>query len=155
MAHDYLTFSLGEEDFGIPILNVQEIIGYQESTPVPHAPAWMSGVINIRGQVIPVVDIRSKLGMCPGDYGDTSVIIVHRVGRRIIGAVVDAVNDVAGFPDDRIQAATTVSAQLKDGCVTGVGRLDDRRLVMLLDMCHLLDDDLDGLDSGEGDIDMG
>ena len=142
VRHEYLTFTLGREEYGIPILNVQEIIGYQEATPIPNSPAWVKGVVNIRGVVIPVVDIREKFTMPATEYNAYSVIIVNRVGERVIGAVVDAVNDVLAFTDAQIQEAPQVSRRLRTDFITGLGKLEGR-LVLLLDMEQLLGDEVE------------
>ncbi|MBI5136105.1 MAG: purine-binding chemotaxis protein CheW [Nitrospirae bacterium] len=135
--HEYLTFTLDSEEYGVPILSVQEIIGYQKPTPIPNAPKWVSGVVNIRGVVIPVVDIRSLLGMAAKDCGVTSVIIVTRVDGRTIGSVVDHVNDVLAFTPDQMQSTPEVADGVRTDSITGLGKLD-QRLVMLLDMRQVL-----------------
>ncbi len=136
-THEFLTFALGEEEYGIPILNVQEIIGYQKPTPIPNAPEWVSGVINIRGVVIPVVDVRQTFGMVHKEVDALSVIIVTELGGRTIGSVVDQVNDVLAFADDQMQATPEISGEVKAEAITGIGKKEDR-LVMLLDMEHVL-----------------
>ena len=135
--HEYLTFSLDREEYGIPILSVQEIIGYQKPTPLPNAPAWLSGMVNIRGVVIPVVDIRNLLGMPPTEYDSESVIIITQTADQIIGSVVDQVNDVLAFTSGQLQQTPQV-ANGNTTSVTGVGKLENR-LVMLLDMARVLD----------------
>ncbi|MDH5528212.1 MAG: chemotaxis protein CheW [Nitrospirota bacterium] len=136
-SQEFLTFALGGEEYGIPILNVQEIIGYVKPTPIPNAPGWVSGVINIRGVVIPVVDVRALFAMSSKEYDTTSVIIVTSVGTRVIGAVVDQVNDVLAFQEDQMQATPQVSSGVRTDYITGLGKLDDR-LVMLLDMQEVM-----------------
>ncbi|MDH4228298.1 MAG: chemotaxis protein CheW [Nitrospirota bacterium] len=144
---EYLTFTLGGEEYGIPILVVQEIIGYQRPTPIPSTPAWVQGVVNIRGTVIPVVDVRAIFHMPTIEYGTGSVIIVNRVGDRVIGAAVDAVNDVLAFRADQIQATPEISDQVQIHYVDGLGK-HDNRLVMLLDMAEMVTQGLDGVDLG-------
>ncbi len=136
-THEFLTFGLADEEYGIPILNVQEIIGYQKATPLPNAPDWVSGVVNIRGVVIPVVDIRKQFGMEEKEYDELSVIIVSQINGRTIGSVVDQVNDVLAFSTEQMQSTPEVSAKVRTDCITGLGKLDDR-LVMLLDMERVL-----------------
>ncbi|MDH4230026.1 MAG: chemotaxis protein CheW, partial [Nitrospirota bacterium] len=134
---EFLTFGLGGEEYGIPILNVQEIIGYVRPTPIPNTPSWVSGVINIRGVVIPVVDVRTLFSMSHKDYDATSVIIVTMVGERVIGAVVDQVNDVLAFKENEMQDTPEVANDIRTDYITGLGKLGDR-LVMLLDMAEVL-----------------
>ncbi len=135
--HEHLTFTLGDEEYGIPILSVQEIIGYRKPTPMPNAPAWLSGMVNIRGVVIPVVDIRHLLGMGPKQYDALSVIIITQVDGCIIGSVVDQVNDVLAFTPEQLQATPEVPDSIDTTAITGIGKLGDR-LVMLLDMQRVL-----------------
>ncbi|MDH5527887.1 MAG: chemotaxis protein CheW [Nitrospirota bacterium] len=144
-TQEFLTFRLADEEYGIPILVVQEIIGYQKPTAIPNAPAWVCGVVNIRGTVIPVVDVRNLFGMPATTYDDTSVIIVNRVNDKVIGAVVDGVNDVLAFTADQMQATPEVSDSFEVRYLDGLGKLDDR-LVMLLDMAELIGRGLDGVD---------
>jgi len=136
-THEHLTFSLNDEVFGIPILSVQEIIGYQKPTPIPNAPDWLSGVVNIRGAVIPVVDIRNLLNMKTTDYDSNSVIIVTDIDGRTIGSVVDQVNDVLAFSPDQIQPTPEVADGVRARSITGVGKVDEH-LVMLLDLGQVL-----------------
>ena len=136
-TQEFLTFALGSEEYGIPILTVQEIIGYQRPTPLPNSPAWVSGVVNIRGVVIPVVDVRSQFGMMEKEYDELSVIIVTQVAGRVIGSVVDQVNDVLSFTLDQMQETPEVSDQVNIKFITGLGKLDDR-LVMFVDMEEIL-----------------
>ncbi|MFQ5509951.1 MAG: chemotaxis protein CheW [Leptospirillia bacterium] len=154
-THEFLTFALGEEEYGIPILNVQEIIGYQRPTPIPNAPEWVSGVINIRGVVIPVVDIRNLFGMEHKEYDELSVIIVTQVGERVIGAVVDQVNDVLEFTEDQMQDTPEVSASVRTDYITGLGKLEGR-LVMLLEMDQVLSGEHiptgQGMESPDNDV---
>lgn len=141
-TREFLTFGLGQEEYGIPILSVQEIIGYQAATPVPNTPPWMSGVINIRGLVIPVFDVRRKFGMAPGAYDKTSVTIVNRVGSRVMGIVVDQVHDVLALPGAAIQPTPEMSGGIDPAFITGLGRVAGR-VVMLLDIQRLLEDGME------------
>ena len=99
-GNQYLTFSLGRETYGIEILRVQEIRGYSPATPIPNSPSWVRGVMNLRGTIVPVVDLRAKLGLELAQYGRFTVIIVVNVGTRVIGLIVDAVSDVLSFSPD-------------------------------------------------------
>ena len=104
-AGQYLTFRLGHEEYGVEILKVQEIKGYSAITPIPSAPAFLKGVMNLRGTIVPVVDLRSRFGMAAADYTPFTVIIVVTVGSRVMGLVVDAVSDVLAGPLDRHRLA--------------------------------------------------
>ncbi|MDH4229867.1 MAG: chemotaxis protein CheW [Nitrospirota bacterium] len=143
-TQEFLTFGLGSEEFGIPILKVQEIIGFQRSTPIPNAPDWVLGVVNIRGVVIPVLDIRSIFGLGFREYDATSVIIVARIGEKVIGAAVDRVNDVLAFTDGQIQATPEVSERVDTHYLTGVGKMDER-MVLLLDIEQVLGGSIHGV----------
>lgn len=143
---EFLTFRLNEEEYGIPILNAQEIISYRKSTPIPNSPSWVAGAINIRGVVIPTIDIRNIFGMEAVEHDESSVIIITQMGSRVLGYVVDAVKDVLGFTDEQMQETPTVSDRIRTRYLSGVGNMDDR-LVMLLDMSELLERSLD--DEGE------
>ena len=135
--HQYLSFRLAGETYGIPILSVQEIIGQDEPTPVPNTPDWMCGVINIRGVIIPVIDMRVRFGMEKGVQDETTVVIVAKVKDRIIGVVVDEVRDVLGFAEDNIQETPPVSGSNSTQFVSGLGKRDGNT-VMLLDIDQLL-----------------
>src|SRR5215468_2764708 len=87
----FLTFTLGAEEYGVAILNVQEIKGYSTVTPVPNTPAFVKGVMNLRGTIVPVIDLRLRLGMAAAEYGPFTVVIVLAIGTRIVGTIVDAV----------------------------------------------------------------
>jgi len=136
---EFLTFSLGGETYGTPILSVQEIIGYEVATPLPNTPKWMCGVINIRGVIIPVLDMRARFGMSDGTYDENSVVIINLVQDRVIGTVVDEVRDVMGFTESAIQSTPPVSGSTSNRFVSGLGRSGDST-VMLLNIDELLMD---------------
>lgn len=140
----YLTFSLGEEEYGIEILRVQEIRRHSAITPVPNAPHHVLGVMNLRGTVIPVVDLRSKLALAPAEGGNLSVIVVVNVGLRITGLIVDGVSDVLSVRASDIQAPPTVGTENDAGWLQGIARAAEK-LVVLLDIERVLAADvLDG-----------
>ncbi|MDH5525747.1 MAG: chemotaxis protein CheW [Nitrospirota bacterium] len=147
--HEFLTFALGGEEFGIPILEVQEIIGYQKPTAIPNAPEWVMGVINIRGVVIPVVDVRAVFGMGFKEYDSTSVIIVTLVDGKVIGAAVDEVKDVMGFTDAQMQAPPEIGGSVDLRFLSGMGKLDER-LVMTLAMREVMGGIVAGADDLNG-----
>jgi purine-binding chemotaxis protein CheW len=133
----YLTFALCGEDFGIDILQVQEIKCLSRITPIPNAPRHVKGVLNLRGTVVPVVDLRAKFGLGEIEYNRFTVIIVVNVGRRVMGLVVDAVSDVLNLGASEVQPPPELGGALDLSFVTGMARAGDR-LVTLLDIDRLL-----------------
>lgn len=139
----FLTFRLGDELYGLEILRVQEIVGLLPVTRVPRLPGFVAGVVNLRGRVVPVVDIRSAFGMSPSDMGERSCIIVVRIERTgerdaVIGAIVDEVADVVALAKDDIEGTPSFGTQVDTSFLRGVGRLDER-VVLLLDIDRVLD----------------
>jgi len=128
----FLTFALGDEEYGVPILNVQEIKGYSPATPIPNTPAYVKGVMNLRGAIVPVIDLRLRLGMPAATYGPFTVIVVMAVGAKVVGAIVDAVSDVVTIADADVQAAPTFGADVDLRFVAGIAQAGET-LVVLLD----------------------
>ena len=108
----YLTFALGQEEYGIDILRVQEIKGLSAVTPIPNSPAYVKGVMNLRGTVVPIFDLRLKFGMESQAYDRFTVIVVVNVGERIVGLVVDAVSDVLDIENGSIEPAPDLGASI-------------------------------------------
>ena len=129
--YQYLTFSLGHEDYGIEILRVQEIKGYSAVTSIPNMPRHIKGVMNLRGTVVPVVDLRAKLGMSDAEFTRFTVIIVVNVGARVVGLIVDAVSDVLDVAATDVVPAPEMGAGVDTSLLTGMAKSDDR-LVSLL-----------------------
>lgn len=145
----YVTFSIADEVYGVEVLKVQEIIGMTQVTHVPNAPHFMKGVINLRGAVVPVVDMRLKFGMVPRDYDSFTVIIIVEVRERLIGMIVDTVSDVAGIPLNTIQDTPHFTASLDTDFIKGIGQLDNK-LVIILDVDRILtSEDIKILESRE------
>ncbi len=138
----YLTFRLGDEEYGVEILKVQEIKGYSAITPIPNTPAYVKGVMNLRGTIVPVVDLRSKFGMSEADYTPFTVIIVVTVHTKVMGLVVDAVSDVLNIPKEDVQPTPDFGASVDARYLEGMARAGDK-LVILLDIDRVL---------GSGDI---
>jgi purine-binding chemotaxis protein CheW len=136
----YLSFALGEEQYGIEILRVQEIKGYSGITPIPNTPAHIRGVMNLRGTVIPVVDLRAKFRQEPRAYDKFTVIIVVTVGTHIIGLVVDAVSDVLDIARSEIRPAPELGHREDMRFISGMAHVGER-LVVLLDIATLLAED--------------
>lgn len=133
-----VTFSIGEEEFGVNILHVQEIIRTMEITNVPRAPEFVEGVINLRGKVIPIVDMRNRFGLEDKEHDKYTRIIVIEIDMIIVGFVVDAVSEVLRIPANSVQPPPPVVAGMDSDYIDGVGKLEDR-LLILLDLDSLLD----------------
>ncbi|MFO7818425.1 MAG: chemotaxis protein CheW [Thermodesulfobacteriota bacterium] len=132
-----VTFSIGEEEFGVEILKVQEINRMMEITRVPKAPDFVEGVINLRGRVIPVIDLRKRFGLQSRVHDKDTRIIVIEINKMIVGFVVDAVSEVLRIPADTVEPPPPVVAGLDSEYISGVGKLEDR-LLILLDLDSLL-----------------
>lgn len=145
---EYLTFELGEEIYGVDILRVQEIRGWDNVTRIPNVPNHVKGVINIRGAIVPVFDLRLKFGLASAEYHPTTVVILLAVRsggkERVVGFVVDGVSDVANVHDTGITAAPDFGAQLDTECMSGMATVDGA-MVTLLDVDHMLNDDIENL----------
>lgn len=133
----YLTFWTDSELFGIPISDVVQIISIQEITPLPDFPDYAKGVINLRGNIIPVIDIRIRFGKPEIAYNESTCIIVTRIEDTYMGFIVDSVDEVTDIEDDNITDAPKVSQDVTNKYLTGIGRLGDR-VVLLLDVGKIL-----------------
>ncbi len=131
----YLTFAIGEEEFGLEILKVREIIGYINVTPVPRTPTYVKGVINLRGQVIPVMDLRLKFNLAEKEITEqTCIIIIETAGRRgacLTGLIVDRVSEVLDIEADQIEPAPALGASLDTSFILGMGKVGDRVKILL------------------------
>ena len=132
-----VTFSIGDEEFGVDILKVQEIISTMEITKVPRAPEFVEGVINLRGKVIPIIDLRKRFGMETRQHDKDTRIIVIEINKMIVGFVVDSVSEVLRISADTVEPPPPVVAGLESEYIKGVGKLADRLLIML-DLDRLL-----------------
>jgi len=133
-----VTFKIGEEEFGVDILRVQEIIRIMEITRVPKAPHFVEGVINLRGRVIPIIDLRRRFGLTAREHDKDTRIIVIEINNMIVGFVVDAVHEVLRIPADTVEPPPpAVMGGVDSEYIKGVGKLDDR-LLILLDLDRLL-----------------
>ena len=133
----YLTFLLGAESYGLPIRYVTEIIGLHSITPVPDVPSYIKGIINLRGKVIPIMDVRLRFGMPERDYDARTCIIVINVNDSAVGLVVDTVSEVLDINDSQIEPPPTLGRQGAQGFMQGVGKLEDQ-VKLLLDAEKLL-----------------
>jgi purine-binding chemotaxis protein CheW len=138
---EYLTFRLGSEEYGIDILRVQEIRSYEAPTRIANAPSFIKGVVNLRGTIVPIVDLRLKLGCETAEYNGFTVVIVLNVRGRVVGAVVDSVSDVLELGADHIKPAPALSSGIDSGFITGIGSVkngDDERMLILMDIEGLM-----------------
>jgi purine-binding chemotaxis protein CheW len=131
--YQYLTFTLGQGYYGIEILRVQEIKGYSAVTPLPNLPPYIKGVLNLRGAVVPVLDLRDRFGMSESEYTRFTVIIVVRVGERVVGLIVDAVSDVLDVAQNDVVPAPDMGAGVDTSFLTGMAKSEER-LISLLDI---------------------
>lgn len=139
IGREYLTFMLGAEGYGVDILKVQEIRGYDTVTRIPGAPDFIKGVINLRGTIVPVVDLRLKFDLGAAAYNAFTVMIVVNVLDRVVGLVVDAVSDVIELTAEQIRPAPEFNASVNAQHIIGLGTVDDRMLI-LLDIEKLISD---------------
>ena len=140
-----VTFSIGEEEFGVDILKVQEIIRTMEITKVPRAQVFVEGVINLRGKVIPIIDLRRRFGLSSKEHDKYTRIIVIEISKMIVGFVVDSVSEVLRIPASTVEPTPPVVAGVESEYISGVGKLHDR-LLILLDLDKLLSNaDMDAL----------
>lgn len=140
-AAEYLSFRLGGEEYGIDILKVQEIRGYSEPTRIANSSEFIKGVVNLRGVIVPIVDLRIKFGLSEVNYNDLTVTIVLNIGSRVIGMVVDSVSDVIELQSKDIKPAPAFSAAMSTEHITGIGTVsngDQQRMLILLDIEKLM-----------------
>lgn len=137
-ASEFLTFRLGSESYGIEILKVQEIRGYETPTAIANAPAFIKGVINLRGVIVPILDLRIKFQLSEAKYDDFTVVIILNVAGRVVGVVVDSVSDVLTLSSEAIRPAPEfASATFDTKYITGLGTVEEQ-LIILLDIEKLL-----------------
>ena len=135
----FLTFNLGEELYGVDILRVQEIKGYTAVTKIPNTPAYIKGVLNLSGTIVPIIELRTKFGMPTIDYTTFTVIIVVVVRDKVMGLVVDSVSDVLNIDKKDIQSPPQFGAKVDVTFINGIGKSGDK-LIALLDMDRLSTD---------------
>lgn len=127
---EYLTFTLGDEEYAIDILKVQEIRGYEKPTLIANAPAFIKGVINLRGSIVPIVDLRIKFGLSSIEYTEFTVVVILNLGARIIGIVVDSVSDVLTLKARQIRPAPDFSSLFDTKYIVGLAALDERMVIV-------------------------
>ena len=131
VTSEYLTFRLGAEEYGIDILRVQEIRSYEEPTRIANSPHFIKGVVNLRGVIVPVVDLRIKLGCESVEYNGFTVVIVLNVKGRVVGAVVASVSDVLEMAKDQINQAPEMSTTVDTTFITGIASVGERMLILM------------------------
>lgn len=136
-SREFLVFLLGSEEYAIDVLKVQEIRNYENITQIASTPSFIKGVTNLRGVIVPIIDLRIKFHFDKVEYDDQTVVIVVNVGERVIGIVVDGVTDVMTLTPDQIKPAPKFGVTLSSDYLSGLGSLDDRMLV-LMDIDKLL-----------------
>ena len=138
---EFLTFRLGGEEYGIDILRVQEIRSYEPPTRIANAPAFVKGVVNLRGVIVPIIDLRLKLGCERAEYNAFTVVVVLNVRNRVVGAVVDSVSDVLELTSDEIRPAPELASSVDASYITGIGAVkagDAERMLILMDIEALM-----------------
>ena len=128
---EFLTLRLGAEEYGIDILRVQEIRSYEEPTRIANAPSFIKGVVNLRGVIVPVVDLRIKLGCNTVEYNGLTVVVVLNVHGRVVGAVVDSVSDVLELSQDLIKPAPEMNTTVDTSFITGIASVGERMLILM------------------------
>lgn len=134
-ANQFLTFSLADEEYGVDILKVQEIKGYVETTRIPNSPPEVKGVLNLRGTIVPIVDLRKKFNLPDAEFDQFTVIVVVVVQERVMGMIVDSVSEVMNIQAEDIQPPPQIGHAA--GALRGLGKVQDK-LIILLDIDAVL-----------------
>lgn len=130
-SNEYLSFRLGNEEYGIDILKVQEIRGYDSVTAIANTPDFIKGVINLRGTIVPIVDLRIKFNVGDATYDQFTVVIILNVARRVVGIVVDKVSDVLTLAAGQVKPPPEFSTTLQTQYIRGIGTVDERMLILM------------------------
>ncbi|MFN0300319.1 MAG: chemotaxis protein CheW [Burkholderiales bacterium] len=130
-TNEYLTFRLGGEEYGIDILRVQEIRGYDAVTPIINTPAFIKGVVNLRGTIVPIVDLRIKFAVGEATYDQFTVVIILNIGNRVVGIVVDSVSEVMELDPEQIRATPDLGTAVDTTYIRGLTSKDERMLIVL------------------------
>lgn len=130
-ANEFLAFTLGHEEYGIDILRVQEIRGYDTVTHIANTPEFIKGVINLRGIIVPIVDLRIKFNLGNIEYNQFTLVIILNVANRVVGIVVDGVSDVITLGTDDIRTAPEFNSTLDTEYISGLGMVDERMLILV------------------------
>jgi purine-binding chemotaxis protein CheW len=141
---EFLAFTLGAEEYGIDIQNVQELRGYDTVTRIANSPDYIKGVVNLRGIIVPIVDMRIKLNLGTPTYDQFTVVIILNLGRHVVGMVVDSVSDVITLKPEQIKPAPEMGSTLEADYLLGLGAVDERMLI-LVDIAKLMTGDVLGI----------
>ncbi|MBU9810442.1 chemotaxis protein CheW [Rahnella sp. C60] len=131
VGQEFLIFTLGDEEYGIDILKVQEIRGYDQVTRIANTPAFIKGVTNLRGVIVPILDLRVKFAQEDVIYNENTVVIVLNFENRVVGIVVDGVSDVLSLSQEQIRPAPEFAVTMSTEYLTGLGSLGDRMLILV------------------------
>ncbi|RWX76981.1 chemotaxis protein CheW [Neorhizobium lilium] len=132
-SQELIAFRIGDQEFCVNIMSVREIRGWTPATPMPHAPAYVMGIVNLRGAVLPIVDLSARLGMGEAEPTPRYVIIVAHMRERVVGLLVEAVSDILTITDENIQPVPEVSSDLERQCARGILAID-KRMICLIDL---------------------
>lgn len=130
-GREFLAFTLGKEEYGVDILKVQEIRGYEAVTRIANAPDFIKGVVNLRGIIVPIVDMRIKFNLGTPTYDQFTVVIILNIGGRVVGMVVDSVSDVTTLAPEQIKPAPEMGTVLNTDYLIGLGTIDQRMLILV------------------------
>jgi purine-binding chemotaxis protein CheW len=130
-SRELLTFTLGKEEYGIDILKVQEIRGYDAVTTIANSPDFIKGVINLRGIIVPIIDMRIKFNLDNVTYNELTVVIILNIAKRVVGMVVDGVSDVIALTSDQLKPAPEFSSSMDAQYITGLGTVDERMIIVI------------------------
>lgn len=130
-ANEFLAFTLGGEEYGINILRVQEIRGYEPVTRIANAPDFIKGVVNLRGTIVPIVDMRIKLSLGAATYDQLTVVIILNIAGRVVGMVVDSVSDVTTLSAEQVKPAPEINTSFDSDFLIGLGTLGERMLILV------------------------
>jgi len=130
-AREVLAFTLGNEEYGVDILKVQEIRGYEKTTQIANAPEYIKGLVNLRGIIVPIIDMRIKFMLGTPTYDEFTVVIILNIGSRVVGMVVDSVSDVTTLTADQIKPAPSMGTSVDTDYLIGLGVIDERMLILL------------------------
>jgi purine-binding chemotaxis protein CheW len=128
---EFLAFTLGKEEYGISIQKVQELRGYETVTRIANAPPFIKGVVNLRGIIVPIVDMRIKFNLGTPTYDQMTVVVILNVIGRVVGMVVDSVSDVVTLTPAQIKPAPEMSSAMATDYLTGLGTIDERMLILV------------------------
>ena len=139
-SRELIAFRIGDQEFCVNIMSVREIRGWTPATPMPHSPSYMKGVLNLRGAVLPIIDLSARLGMRPTEPSPRHVIIVAQVNRKVVGLLVEAVSDILTVTDENIQPTPEISSDLEKQFARGILAID-KRMICLVELEGLFPDE--------------